>query len=169
MNREPLQHLLQDDGVFPNNAQFPLLVYPGALDSTDPAQIEARLAANGWSGAWRNGIYGFQHYHSTAHEALGCYGGQASVQLGGERGITLTLKQGDVVVIPAGVAHKNLGDQGGFRVVGAYPRGTSPDMNYGRAEERPRADQNIAALPPTESDPLFGAEGPLVALWRKSR
>ena len=164
---DPLQYLLLDDGVFPNNARLPLLVYPGALASADPAEIEALFAAHGWGGAWRNGVYGFQHYHSTAHEALGCYGGEASVQLGGERGVTLTLKRGDVVVIPAGVAHKNLGDRGGFRVVGAYPQGTSPDMNRGRPEERPRADQNVAALPLPESDPLFGAAGPLVVIWTK--
>jgi uncharacterized protein YjlB len=161
-------HLLQDDGTFPNNGTLPLLAYQGAipLPATDPAAaFEERFHANGWGNSWRNGVYGFHHYHSTAHEVLGVYSGTARVQLGGEDGIVLPVEPGDVVVIPAGVAHKNLGASGDFRVVGAYPRGQRPDMNYGREGDRPGADRNIAQVALPEADPVYGESGPLVEQW----
>ncbi len=113
----------------------------------------------------RDGIYSYHHYHSTAHEVLGVYQGGATVQFGGEKGPAVSVAAGDVVVIPAGVAHKLLDVPGSLRVVGAYPAGQSWDMNYGREGERPAADRNIAAVPAPEQDPLYGAEGPLVELW----
>ena len=57
--------------------------------------------------------------------------------LGGDGGLTTELGKGDVVVIPAGVAHKNLGSSADFACVGAYPDGRSYDMNYGNEDERP--------------------------------
>lgn len=164
-----LQKRLKDDGFFPNNERLPLLAYQAALalPRSDPAStVENLFASNGWSGSWRNGIYDFHHYHSTAHEVLGVYCGSAKVQLGGEKGITLTVRRGDVVIIPAGVAHKNQGASSDFRVVGAYPSGTRPDMCYGKAGERPRADERIAGVSLPRMDPVYGAEGPLVELWK---
>jgi uncharacterized protein YjlB len=163
-----IHHLLKDDGTYPNNERLPLLVYQGVLNLSEdnPAgSIEDLFAANGWGSSWRNGIYGYHHYHSTAHEVLGVYSGSARVQFGGEHGVTLSVSPGDVVIIPAGVAHKNLGASQNFRVVGAYPRGQSWDMNYGNADERPRADQNIARVPLPGSDPVYGADGPLFDHW----
>lgn len=164
-----LNERLKDDGSFPNNERLPVLVYHSALalPQRNPAAIVENLfASNGWSGSWRNGIYGFHHFHSSAHEVLGVYNGWAKVQLGGENGITLTVRHGDVVIIPAGVAHKNLGASSDFRVVGAYPSGQSPDMCYGKAGERPRADDRIAGLPLPHMDPVYGAEGPLTEHWK---
>jgi uncharacterized protein YjlB len=83
---------------------------------------------NGWTGAWTNGIYRDHHYHSNAREVLGIVAGRVRVELGGEGGQTVELATGDVVVIPAGVAHKNEGASPVLLVVGAYPRGQSPDM-----------------------------------------
>ena len=162
-------HQLVDCGTFPNNSRLPLLAYQGALclPEQDPAAlIEALLHTNDWGGSWRNGVYGYQHYHSTAHEVLGVYSGAAEVQLGGEDGVVVSIERGDVVIIPAGVAHKNLGAAGDFRVVGAYPRGQRPDMQYGKADERPFADRNIARVPLPANDPIFGACGPLIERWR---
>jgi uncharacterized protein YjlB/pimeloyl-ACP methyl ester carboxylesterase len=163
-----IRQVLKDDGAFPNNDKRPLLVYQDALDlpADDPASIvEAVFAANGWVGSWRNGIYGYHHYHSTAHEVLGVYSGSAQVQLGGEQGVSLSIKRGDVVIIPAGVAHKNLGSTPDFRVVGAYPGGQGWDMNYGKVGERPRADQNIVRVPLPQADPVYGSHGPLREHW----
>jgi uncharacterized protein YjlB len=164
-------HLLGDDGIFPNS-RFPLIVYPGvmSLPVRDPASgFESLFESNRWGGSWRNGVYGFHHYHSAAHEVLGCYGGHARIQLGGENGIIVEVNRGDVVVIPAGVAHKNLASSRDFGIVGAYPFGQAPDMNYGKPGERPRADQNIAEVPLPEADPVYGAEGPLGSLWKEGR
>lgn len=160
--------LIEPNGLIPNNSRVPLLVYKQAvsMSSGDPAAaFEALFTQNNWRGSWRDGIYGFHHYHSTAHEVLGIYRGTATVQLGGDDGLTVQLSTGDVVVIPAGVAHKNLGSSRDFGVVGAYPAGQQWDMNYGKAEEHPQVDENIAGVPKPGYDPLYGERGPLVELW----
>lgn len=165
--QEVIAKVLADDGRIPNS-RLPLLVYRRAfeLSGSDPvAVIERTFAEQGWGGLWRNGIYSYPHYHSTAHEVLGCYRGSASVQFGGENGMVEELDAGDVVVIPAGVGHKNLGASADFAVVGAYPRGQEPDMNYGKPGERPRTDENIARVPRPETDPVFGKDGPLFRHW----
>src|SRR5712672_3104894 len=97
-----------DDGTVPNNPALPLVLYRGALPESGDraAACEEMFARNGWPDAWRNGIYAHHHYHSTAHEVLGIAAGSARVRLGGEQGQTVELFAGDIVVIPAGVAHK---------------------------------------------------------------
>jgi len=97
---------------------------------------------------------------------LGVYSGTATLQLGGEHGKNVEVHAGDVIVIPAGVAHQNIGASGEFGVVGAYPGGRSWDLLRGLSGERPKADHNIAALPMPENDPMYGAEGPLQQIWK---
>ena len=53
-------------------------------------------------------------------------------------------------------------------MVGAYPAGQSPDMCYGKAGERPQADDRIAKLSLPDLDPVYGAEGPLTEFWKIS-
>jgi uncharacterized protein YjlB len=163
-------HLLEDDGTIPNNRKLPLILYQSALDfaGNDPARVcEEVFAAHGWGNAWRDGIYPFPHYHSTAHEVLGIARGQARVRLGGERGVEVTVGPGDVIVIPAGVGHQNLGSGPDLLVVGAYPDGRSWDLCRGEPGERPRVLENIARVPLPEADPLYGEAGPLIGHWRK--
>ena len=160
----------KDDGIFPNSP-LPLLFYREAIraDAKDPASIfEQRFAENDWTNSWRDGVYSFPHYHSTSHEVLGVYSGTATLRLGGERGKSVDVHAGDVIVIPAGVVHQNIGAGGDFGVVGAYPDGREWDLLRGRPGERPRADENIAALPIPDNDPIYGAEGPLRRLWKPS-
>ena len=161
-------YLFVDDGSIPNNP-LPLLIYSQAIDmgGGDPAgMIEKRFASHGWSRFWRNGIYTFHHYHSTAHEVLGIANGHGKVQFGGENGIILEINAGDVIIVPAGVAHKKISSSAGFLVIGGYPVGQIPDMNYGSLEERPQADQNIKSLPTPSADPVYGAQGPLIKRWQ---
>lgn len=163
-----LVHLLTDDGAVPNNPKLPLLVYQGALNlpAQNPARvIEEIFSTNQWGRSWRNGIYNFHHYHSTAHEVLACYSGSVKVKMGGKSGVTLSVQRGDVMIIPAGVGHKNLGNSSDFGVVGAYPPGPNWDMMYGRPDERPQADKNIVNVPLPPTDPVFGSNGPLVEHW----
>jgi len=158
---------LSDDGNFPNS-KLPLLIYHNAIPATAPdmaAFFEQLYAAHGWGGIWRNGIYAYHHYHSTAHEVLGVYRGSAKLQLGGPRGIIQKIQPGDVLIIPAGVAHKNLAPSPGFGVVAAYPQGQEWDMNYGGTGERPHVDDNIARVPLPNTDPIYGASGPLLEKW----
>ena len=158
-----------DDGTYPNNAGLPLIVLPQAFASApavNPETIEALFGENGWDSAWRNGLFTFHHYHSMAHEALGIYSGWVKAGLGGPGGETLTTRAGDVLIIPAGVSHKNLDQSPDFRVVGAYPRGQSWNMMYGKPGERPRADEAIRNVPLPAADPVYGKTGPLMQLWK---
>jgi len=164
------EHLFPDDGRVPNNPLLPLIVYRGVLETGPGATAcEALFADNGWTGAWRNGIYAHHHYHSTAHEVLGIAAGSARVRLGGEGGKEVELRAGDVVVIPAGVAHKSEGASPDLMVVGAYPRGQSPDLRKPGVHERERALANVAAVPAPDCDPVFGKTGPLLERWRADR
>lgn len=71
-----------------------------------------------------------------------------------------------MVIIPAGVGHKNLGSSPDLLVIGAYQPGQSWDLLCGDPQERPRALENVAAVPMPESDPIYGAHGPLLEHWR---
>jgi uncharacterized protein YjlB len=162
-------YLFADDGAIPNHPTLPFLVYPGVLRfaSADPAVVaEQVLAANGWGDSWRNGIFPYPHYHSTAHEALIICRGQARVRFGGAQGVVLPVQAGDAVVIPAGVGHENLGASVDLLVVGAYPPGQVVDLHRGDADERPAVLANIAQVPLPTTDPLYGVTGPLLDLWQ---
>lgn len=163
--------VLEDDGTFPNSA-LPVILYRRAvsLDARNPvASMEARLRENRWGGLWRDGIFDYHHYHATAHEVLACVRGSVRVQLGGPSGKEVKMHAGDVVLLPAGTAHKNLGHSDDYLIVGAYPRGQSPDMCYGKPDERPDADAEIAAVPLPGTDPVFGRQGPLLEQWHRRR
>src|ERR671912_2103187 len=118
------EYLFEGDGSIPNNPTLPLLVYSQALGSSaqDSSRCKELLAENGWGGAWVDGVFSYHHYHSNAHEVLCVVGGSASIAVGGAEGGTGGVEAGDVGVIPAGVGHCQKGSNGGFSVVGGYPR-----------------------------------------------
>jgi uncharacterized protein YjlB len=164
---QPELMIFPDDGVIPNS-RYPLLLFRNALRTNTTisgSEVENLFAVNNWSNSWQNGVYPFHHYHSTSHEVLGIFGGSASLRLGGEQGKTVEVRSGDVIVIPAGVGHKNLGASADFRVVGAYPDGRSWDLLTGKPGERPKADQNIAALPVPHTNPVYGTGLPVKQFW----
>ncbi len=169
-NLSVITHLLEADASVPNNARLPLLVYPAAvgLSRQDPASVfEQRFVSNGWVGCWRDGIFPFHHYHSTAHEVLGIYSGSAVARFGGDNGVTLTLNPGDVVIIPAGVAHKKLSSRGEFGVVGAYPSGQQPDMCRADRSACRRAAEQVTRVLVPERDPVHGSGGPMCEHWHQ--
>ena len=157
-----------DDGQVPNNPRLPLLAYRGALQTgaDAAASFVALFDRNGWTGAWKNGVYTNHHYHSSAHEVLGIAAGWVRVRLGGKGGRSVELRAGDVVVIPAGVAHKNKGASPDLLVIGAYPRGQSPDMRSPGATHSACALPQIAAVPLPPGDPVHGNSWPLIERWR---
>ena len=75
---------------------------------------------------------------------------------------------GDMIVIPAGVSHCNVGQSKDFRVVGGYPAGQQWDMMYGKEGERPAVDETIKQVSRVIADPAFGPTGPLMRFWGKS-
>jgi uncharacterized protein YjlB len=129
-------YVLADDGLIPNNAKLPLVLYRQALAldglrSEPERAFEALFRSNGWRGAWVDGIYDFHHYHSTAHEVLGIAKSFARVQFGGPEGLVVDLTAGDVVLIPAGVGHCLIEGED-LVVVGPIPKGRT-GTSAGRA------------------------------------
>lgn len=152
---------------FPNSSLYSLVVYRSAIkrERARPEWFEEQFSDNGWKQSWRNGVYSFHHFHSSAHEVLGCYSGSASVLFGGPEGKTATINMGDAIVIPAGVAHCLLSSSPGFHVVGAYPEGTWPDTLRGVESEYEEALIRSRQVPIPGSDPLAGVAGPLIEAW----
>jgi len=162
----------KDDGFIPNHPHWPLVVYRGAVrfpEDCDPAAVfEDLFERNGWGDSWRNGIYDYVHYHSRIHEVLGIARGRGKVQFGGPHGRTLPLKAGDVAILPAGTGHQCLGASRDFLVIGAYPpAGTYDECT--KLEQHARALKTIPKVPRPRKDPVYGLQGPLLAIWKTNK
>jgi len=162
-------YTFDDDGTFPNNEHLPVVVYQHALQISNPDLAEKDLnevlQQHQWHHPWRGGIQDVHHYHSTAHEVLAVISGTVKLLIGGPSGATVNMSQGDVIIIPAGVAHKCEEASADFECVGAYPLDQLFDMNYGHVDERSRARENILQVPLPAADPIYGADGPLNFHW----
>lgn len=152
------------NGWVPNNPTLPVLVYRGVVPVGAPEPIERTLAGNGWRPNWRDGVFDFHHYHSTAHEALACVTGSARLMLGGEGGREIVVEAGDLLVLPAGTGHRRIDASADFLLVGAYPEGQAWDVCRGPAD--PETLARIAAVPIPGMDPVEGPAGPLTRLWQ---
>src|SRR6202035_2930656 len=130
--------------------------------------IEGLFGANGWGDMWRNGVYDYLHYHSTVHEALGIARGYARVRFGGNCGKEFEISAGDVAILPAGTGHQCLSASRDFSVVGAYPPGPPMQITRPTPENHAKALQTIPQVKVPQTDPVRGAGGPLVKLWKAS-
>ncbi|WP_449432698.1 cupin domain-containing protein [Pseudomonas putida] len=157
----------EDDGATPNS-RFPVLLYRLRMDpARDTASdFESLFADHRWTPLWRDGIFDYHHFHPNAHEVLGVACGHARVTLGGEAGQTLSVKAGDVLVLPAGTGHRCVEASDDFLVVGAYPRGQEDyDIQRPDSGAHQQALARIAQVPGPEEDPVTGVRGALMAQW----
>ncbi len=169
-NPEITDLILKPNRHFPNST-LPLLIYRNAISlgkqkNRSAEKMQTLFHKHNWKNAWRNGIYSFHHYHSNTHECLGICSGKARVIFGGPGGKSLQLEKGDVVIIPAGVAHKCSSASTDFFCVGAYPEGKQYDINLGTHQELVKAKPRLAKLAKPALDPLFGKEGFLKTFWK---
>ena len=185
-------HLLKEAEGSPNNEALPLIVYRAAVDVSgeEPeGAVEKTFGENDWGDGFRGDTFPFHHYHSIAHEVVGCARGKARLQFGGPQGPVIDVQAGDAVLIPAGVVHCRLDDAPGYASVGAYPPGQQPDLcvssEADAAAARQRDDTgdldlkvvgrnelaatkaSIAGTALPETDPIAGPDGPVATLWLK--
>lgn len=159
--------ILPEHEWVPNNPRLPVLIYRAAVDAGSKEErakaFEDAFKINGWPPQWRDGIYGYHHYHSTAHEALGVAAGSAALTIGGPGGRDIRVKAGEALVLPTGTGHRCLEASEDFLVVGAYPQGQDWDI----CREAPSDDarRRMAALPIPGADPIEGRIGALTEQW----
>jgi uncharacterized protein YjlB len=164
------KHLVPSHNGLPNSSILnkPLLIYHSAFNNKSTSAIESHLKSVGVvTPQWRYTMYSTSHFHSNTHEVLCVYSGSARLCFGGEENpgrVEPVVQAGDVVVVPAGMAHRLLEDTstGGsrFEMVGAYPKGYNWDMCYGRDGEERQVD-GIGSVPWLDRDPIYGDQGPV--------
>ncbi len=159
--------LLPEHDWVPNNPRLPVIIYRGAVEvgscEETAKAFEAAFVENGWPPQWRDGIYDYHHYHSTAHEALGVAAGSATLTIGGPGGEDIRVEARDALVLPTGTGHRSVKASDDFLVVGAYPKGQ--DWDICREAPSDEARQRMAGLPIPDADPVQGPAGPLAELW----
>lgn len=132
-----------------------------------PAMIESHLKQiAAVVPQWRYTMYPTTHFHSTTHEVLCVSRGQARLCFGGEHNesrVEPVVEQGDVIIVPAGVAHRLLEEigPGSFEMVGSYPEGCNWDMCFGCKDEEAHVNR-IKELPWFRRDPIYGDQGPVL-------
>lgn len=109
-------------------------------------------------------MYTEHHFHSTTHEVLVVLSGSALICFGGGHNsgrVEVDVGIGDVMVIPAGVAHAMLEDKGGFMMLGSYPIG-GEQWDHCTGKEGEIAEKRIKGLKWFDRDPIYGDRGPVL-------
>lgn len=161
---------LKESKPYPNNS-LPVLYYENVLESVLDADytgqdVKQLFQKNGYTGTWSDGIMDEHHFHSIAHEALACTEGELRVQFGGEDGVMLTVKKGDVLLLPAGTAHKKLEATDPHEIIGGYPINQSTyDFQYGDADDYDAIKAAIENVPHPQTDPVTGSPSLIEQYW----
>ncbi|KAI9806528.1 MAG: hypothetical protein M1833_003715 [Piccolia ochrophora] len=184
------------------NSRLPALIYRSAI----PRQSNGEPPTAEWTreciekNEWMQGgvfkTFKAHHFHSVTHECYAVFRGSSRLLLGrgplddaaSHDGQEVDVTVGDVVVLPAGVAHCSLSSEDDYEYVGLYPKvrcATQGHLNHVTdiLQGSPRYDNNFCKAGPDETkrkaevceqvaipnhDPVFGAGGPLVSIWNAS-
>ena len=164
-DREPELVLFEPDEKMPNNP-LPILIYRQTAEGSELEHLfRDTFAANSWGGLWTGAIFGYDHFHSNAHEVVGVASGEAILGLGGASGRRIEVAEGDVVILPAGTGHRRVRGSGDFLVIGAFPVGQEIHDIYTDLTACEGYTARIAAVPLPVADPVYGPEGQLRARW----
>ncbi|KAJ9643128.1 hypothetical protein H2201_009002 [Coniosporium apollinis] len=177
---EPELHFIAPTPYVPNS-KLPVLIYRAVLQGFDRECILEHIQGNNWlkGGQWKT--YRTAHFHSNTHECYAVLSGKSTYSLGKspvdadfseeghENGKKLQVAQGDVFVLPAGVSHCSIDSEGDYEYIGFYPEGSPKwDMNY--CKETPEQTRRKAVdcynVPIPDTDPVYGASGPLPIIWQ---
>lgn len=153
-----LEIKLAENRPYPNNS-MPVRYYKNVIEESriEAEQVLKWFKSRRYNNGWINGVYTSHHFHSNAHEVLACVSGWSRIQLGGPNSTIVDFKQGDVVFLPAGTAHKLLEASEDFKVVGAYPSRLDYDLHNGDGNYD-EIKQRIRNLPKPELDPVTGGK-----------
>jgi uncharacterized protein YjlB len=109
----PEQHYIKSSTPHVPNSPLPVLVYRSALPpNPTPESTCSTIETNNWlkGGVFKH--YGAHHFHSVTHECYAVFNGHSRLLLGrgpldpeSEDDLLVDLKEGDAIVLPAGVAH----------------------------------------------------------------
>ena len=164
-DRTPELLLFEPDEKMPNN-RLPVLVYRQTAQGSELEDLfRGTFAANSWGGLWTGAIFGYDHFHSNAHEVVGVASGEAILGLGGASGRRLEVAEGDVVILPAGTGHRRVRGSGDFLVIGAFPVGQEIHDIYTDLTACEDYLSRVAAVPLPVADPVYGTRGPLRSHW----
>lgn len=130
----PETYRLSPNKHAPNNV-FPVLVYRQVLPQPITEESATTfLEKNAWTkkGTW--GHIDVRHFHPNVHECYGVVAGASTMLVGcgsdddPATGTSIELKTGDVIVLPAGTGHCNLGGSStdDYLYVGLYPNVGTP-------------------------------------------
>ncbi|KAL6890916.1 hypothetical protein GGI43DRAFT_415122 [Trichoderma evansii] len=161
-------YLLPPTNDVPNN-QLPVILYRDVLPEPRNEETTTNfLTAYGWEkrGTW--GHISMRHFHPNTHECYGIFQGNSTLLLGkikdGE-GIQIDVRTGDVIVLPAGTAHSSLESYGDYRYIGVYPKECPKWISESGKQPATSFASMIREVPTPKADPVYGKQGPLVALW----
>ena len=158
---------LSENGWVPNNPRLPVLIYRASIKDegreANAATFERLFADNHWPAQWRDTIYDYHHYHSTAHEVLGVASGRAILALGGPHCRIVEVRAGDTLILPVGTGHCRQSTTKDFYVVGGYPSGHDWDICRSAPTRKMVVRMDTLELP--DCDPVAGVQGPLMKAW----
>jgi uncharacterized protein YjlB len=109
----PEQYYIKSSTPHVPNSPLPVLVYRSALPLNPTSESTcSTIEPNDWlkGGVFKH--YGAHHFHSVTHECYAVFKGHSRLLLGrgpldpeSEDDLLVDLKEGDAIVLPAGVAH----------------------------------------------------------------
>jgi uncharacterized protein YjlB len=167
MSNEPTTLYFKGDGNTPNN-RLPVILYKSIFQDLKPpfsVDILHLFQSNGWTNNWGDIIKTQNHYHSNTHEVLGINSGKVEMVIGGARGKIIRLKEGDVIILPAGIGYYSLENKKKYIAVGGYPNGEDWDMIYDEHEKYINSQKSIAKNPFPILHPIHCLNGPLQRKW----